>query len=81
MSTPRTFEIRTYGCQMNVHDSERLAGVMMADGLVPAAPGEEADVVLLNTCTIRENADNKLYAALGTAQTTGFMITAFGGKY
>ena len=65
MSTPRTFEIRTYGCHFNVHDSERLAGVMMADGLVPVAPGEEADVVLLNTCTIRENADNKLYAARG----------------
>ena len=49
---------------MNEHDSERLAGLMVADGLV-AADGDEADVVILNTCTIRENADLKLYSALG----------------
>lgn len=65
MSTARTFEIHTYGCQMNVHDSERLAGLMVADGLVPVEPGQQADVVLFNTCTIRENADKRLYAALG----------------
>jgi tRNA-2-methylthio-N6-dimethylallyladenosine synthase len=50
---------------MNEHDSERLAGLMIADGLVPAGSDEEADVVILNTCTIRENADLKLYSALG----------------
>ena len=65
MSAPRTFEIRTFGCQMNEHDSERLAGLLMADGLVPVTPGDEADVVVLNTCTIRENADNRLYGTLG----------------
>ncbi|HEY6531425.1 MAG TPA: MiaB/RimO family radical SAM methylthiotransferase [Acidimicrobiales bacterium] len=63
--TARTYAIRTYGCQMNEHDSERLAGLLEADGLVPAASEAEADVVVLNTCCIRENADNKLYGKLG----------------
>lgn len=65
MATPKTFAIRTFGCQMNEHDSERLAGVLMGDGMVPAASDLEADVVVFNTCTIRENADLKLYSALG----------------
>jgi tRNA-2-methylthio-N6-dimethylallyladenosine synthase len=50
---------------MNEHDSERLAGLLIGDGLVPASGDEEADVIVLNTCTIRENADLKLYSALG----------------
>ena len=50
---------------MNEHDSERIAGLLEADGLVAAATAEEADVVVLNTCCIRENADNKLYGTLG----------------
>jgi tRNA-2-methylthio-N6-dimethylallyladenosine synthase len=61
----RTFVIRTFGCQMNEHDSERLAGLLVADGLEPVARVEDADVVVLNTCCIRENADNKLYGHLG----------------
>jgi tRNA-2-methylthio-N6-dimethylallyladenosine synthase len=65
VSTPRSFAIRTFGCQMNEHDSERLAGLLVADGLVPAERDTEADVIVLNTCTIRENADLKLYSALG----------------
>ncbi len=63
--TARTYSIRTYGCQMNEHDSERLAGLLEADGLVLAAEPDDADVVVLNTCCIRENADNKLYGKLG----------------
>jgi tRNA-2-methylthio-N6-dimethylallyladenosine synthase len=62
---PRKFVIRTFGCQMNEHDSERLAGLLVADGLEPAEDLEDADVVVLNTCCIRENADNKLYGHLG----------------
>jgi tRNA-2-methylthio-N6-dimethylallyladenosine synthase len=62
---PRKFLIRTFGCQMNEHDSERLAGLMVADGLEPTDQLDEADVVVLNTCCIRENADNKLYGNLG----------------
>jgi tRNA-2-methylthio-N6-dimethylallyladenosine synthase len=50
---------------MNEHDSERLAGLLVADGLVPATSDADADVIVLNTCTIRENADLKLYSALG----------------
>jgi tRNA-2-methylthio-N6-dimethylallyladenosine synthase len=65
VATPKTFAIRTFGCQMNEHDSERLAGLMVADGMVAAASDEVADVVIFNTCTIRENADLKLYSALG----------------
>ncbi len=59
------YVIRTYGCQMNEHDSERLAGLLEADGLSPADGLDDADVIVLNTCCIRENADNKLYGQLG----------------
>src|SRR5271165_3366748 len=62
---PRTYFIRTFGCQMNEHDSERLAGLLVADGLEPATAMEDADVVVLNTCCIRENADQRLYGTLG----------------
>ncbi|HEV3186458.1 MAG TPA: tRNA (N6-isopentenyl adenosine(37)-C2)-methylthiotransferase MiaB [Acidimicrobiales bacterium] len=65
MAAPKSFAIRTFGCQMNEHDSERLAGLLVADGLVPATSDADADVIVLNTCTIRENADLKLYSALG----------------
>ena len=61
---PRTYQVRTFGCQMNVHDSERMSGMLEAAGYVPAA-GELADVVVFNTCAVRENADNKLYGNLG----------------
>ena len=61
----RTFHIRTFGCQMNEHDSERIAGLLVADGLEPAPDAESADVIVFNTCCIRENADNKLYGELG----------------
>src|SRR3984885_4063474 len=57
----RTYQVRTYGCQMNVHDSERLAGLLDAAGYQRAADGTDADVVVFNTCAVRENADNKLY--------------------
>ncbi len=65
MAEARTFLIKTFGCQMNEHDSERLAGRLVAEGYVAAPQEAEADLVVLNTCTIRENADLKLYSALG----------------
>ena len=65
----RTYAIRTFGCQMNEHDSERIAGLLEDDGYVRASALEEADVMVLNTCCIRENADNKLYGALGRLKT------------
>src|SRR5258708_10480477 len=61
----RTFEIRTYGCQMNMHDSERLAGLLEDAGYRKAGTGTEPDVVVFNTCAVRENADNRLYGNLG----------------
>ena len=60
-SAGRTYQVRTYGCQMNVHDSERLAGLLDAAGYRRAPEGTDADVVVFNTCAVRENADNKLY--------------------
>ena len=65
LTSPRTYEVRTMGCQMNVHDSERLSGSLEAAGYIPALAGSEADVVVLNTCAVRENAGNKLYGTLG----------------
>jgi tRNA A37 methylthiotransferase MiaB len=61
----RTYSVRTMGCQMNAHDSERLAGLLEAAGYEPTTRDDYADVVVLNTCAVRENADNKLYGNLG----------------
>ena len=60
----RTYEVRTFGCQMNVHDSERISGLLEEAGLSRVDEGQ-ADVVVFNTCAVRENADNKLYGNLG----------------
>ncbi|MBK5305114.1 MAG: tRNA (N6-isopentenyl adenosine(37)-C2)-methylthiotransferase MiaB [Frankiaceae bacterium] len=65
MSAARTYEVRTYGCQMNVHDSERISGLLDQAGYVPAQPDSTPDVVVFNTCAVRENADNRLYGNLG----------------
>jgi len=61
----RTYQIRTYGCQMNFHDSERLAGLLEEAGYRRAGDGDTPDVVVFNTCAVRENADNRLYGNLG----------------
>ena len=63
MST-RTFVVETYGCQMNVHDSERIAGLLVGAGYEAALEGSTPDLVVFNTCAVRENADNKLYGNL-----------------
>ena len=60
----RTYKVETYGCQMNVHDSERIAGLLDEAGYIPAENGAQADIVVFNTCAVRENADNKLYGNL-----------------
>lgn len=63
--TGLTYEVRTFGCQMNVHDSERLAGLLEHAGYAPRpADQEHADVIVFNTCAVRENADNRLYGNL-----------------
>jgi tRNA-2-methylthio-N6-dimethylallyladenosine synthase len=61
----RRYLLRTFGCQMNEHDSERIAGLLTADGYVATEEAATADVVVFNTCAIRENADNRLYGNLG----------------
>ena len=61
----RTYEVRTFGCQMNVHDSERLSGSLESAGYVRAEAGADADVVVINTCAVRDNAAGKLYGTLG----------------
>lgn len=57
--------VKTFGCQMNEHDSERIAGLFEYDGMLKANSLEQADILFINTCTIRENADDKLYGTLG----------------
>ena len=61
----RTYQVRTFGCQMNVHDSERLSGLLEDSGYLPAGEDADPDVVVFNTCAVRENADNRLYGTLG----------------
>ncbi|WP_405112308.1 tRNA (N6-isopentenyl adenosine(37)-C2)-methylthiotransferase MiaB [Micromonospora sp. NBC_01405] len=64
--SPRTYQVRTYGCQMNVHDSERISGLLEQAGYLRAAEADDnPDVVVFNTCAVRENADNRLYGNLG----------------
>ena len=61
----RKYVIETFGCQMNVHDSERMAGLLEQAGYVPAAEARDADVIVINTCSVREHAEEKLYTRLG----------------
>jgi len=61
----KSYFIRTFGCQMNEHDSERIAGLFEQDGMTATDGYDTADVVYVNTCTIRENADNRMYGNLG----------------
>ena len=73
----KTFYIETFGCQMNVHDSEKVAGVLMARGYQPVESHEDADIVLYNTCSIREKAAQKVFSRLGAfrkAPSTGNKI-------
>lgn len=77
-----TFEIRTFGCQMNKHDSERIAGMLTARGLEHAREGEVGDVVVFNTCCVRENADERLYgqvSSLSAIRRERGTIIAVGG--
>ncbi len=66
----RTYQVRTYGCQMNVHDSERISGLLEDAGYVRAPDDRTPDVVVFNTCAVRENADNRLYGNLGHLRPT-----------
>lgn len=65
MGRGRTFMIKTYGCQMNAHDTEVMAGILSALGYQPTEDINTADVILINTCAIRENAENKVFSEIG----------------
>ena len=65
MSSPRRFWIRTHGCQMNVHDSEKVANLLLHDGWESARGMDDADLLILNTCSIRDKAEHRLYSELG----------------
>ena len=65
MGEGRTFFIRTFGCQMNEHDTEVMAGIFLQLGYTPTENVQEANVILLNTCAIRENAENRVFGELG----------------
>ena len=65
MSEPKKVFLKTYGCQMNVYDSERMATALAADGYAQTDTAEDADLILLNTCHIREKAAEKVYSELG----------------
>ena len=59
------YHIKTFGCQMNEYDSGRVARILESDGMTKSINLPDADLLYINTCTIRENADNKLYGTLG----------------
>lgn len=65
MSKPRRVFIETWGCQMNELDSQRMAGQLMQQGVLPTRHPEEADIILLNSCSVREKAEQKVYSRLG----------------
>mgnify|MGYP001941634842 CR=1 FL=1 len=65
MGKGKTFLIKTYGCQMNAHDTEVMAGILSALGYQATEEINEADVILINTCAIRENAENKVFSEIG----------------
>ena len=65
IAPPRTYRVKSFGCQMNVYDGERMAELLGEQGIVPAPEGEEADLVVLNTCHIREKAAEKVYSDIG----------------
>jgi tRNA-2-methylthio-N6-dimethylallyladenosine synthase len=64
-ASPRTFQVKSFGCQMNVYDGERMAELLSAEGMAAAAEGADADLVVLNTCHIREKAAEKVYSDIG----------------
>lgn len=66
---PMKYLVKTFGCQMNFHDSERISGALDAEGMQPAEDESQADLIVFNTCCVRENADNKLYGHLGALKT------------
>ena len=67
----KKYLIETFGCQMNVHDSERMAGLLDQAGYEPTDDDLDADVIVINTCSVRERAEEKLYTRLGELRVMG----------
>ena len=65
MTAPATFHVKSFGCQMNVYDGERMGELLVAEGMTPAERADDADVVVLNTCHIRERAVHRVYSEIG----------------
>ncbi len=80
MSDPKKLFIKTYGCQMNVYDSERMGSALVAGGYVEVDSPEDADLVILNTCHIREKAAEKVYSDLGRLRPLREAKAAAGGR-
>ncbi|WP_137679639.1 tRNA (N6-isopentenyl adenosine(37)-C2)-methylthiotransferase MiaB [Aurantiacibacter suaedae] len=70
-TTPKTYRVKSFGCQMNVYDGERMGELLEAQGITPAPEGEDADLVVLNTCHIREKATEKVYSDIGRLVKAG----------
>ena len=70
-TAPKTYRVKSFGCQMNVYDGERMGELLSAQGMAPAAEGEEAELVVLNTCHIREKAAEKVYSDIGRLVKVG----------
>ncbi len=73
---PRKYLIETFGCQMNIHDSERMAGLLEQAGYEPTADDRDADLIVINTCSVRERAEKKLFTRLGESR----QLAAHGGS-
>ena len=71
MNAPQTFRVKSFGCQMNVYDGERMAELLAAQGMAPAPEGANADLVVLNTCHIREKATEKVFSDIGRLRKDG----------
>ncbi|MCX7322293.1 MAG: tRNA (N6-isopentenyl adenosine(37)-C2)-methylthiotransferase MiaB, partial [Hyphomicrobiales bacterium] len=65
MTAPRKLHIKSFGCQMNVYDAQRMVDTLAPEGFVETANADDADLVILNTCHIREKASEKVYSELG----------------
>ena len=64
------YHIVTYGCQMNLHESEKIAGILRSVGYEKEVPLEEADIIVFNTCCIRENAENHAFGNIGALKNS-----------
>src|SRR5580704_12159515 len=71
MNPPRKLHIKSYGCQMNVYDAQRMVDTLAPEGFVETASVDDADLVILNTCHIREKASEKVYSELGRLRRAG----------